>query len=188
MKKLLEKFYNGETTLEEEQRLREYFLSGETPEELRAEGEYFRAMAGGREEQPSASFAAGLEDLVDSFTPEKQVRRRHLRPVLAWSLSVAASLLIVAGAYFAWIKQAPKDTYEDPKLAYQETRRVLLYVSQQFNKGTGQLARLQEIQTPAREMSRIQTAASPVKDLKYLETLSETQQIMNKYLKVNNNK
>ena len=198
VQKLLEKFYNGETTLEEEKKLRDYFLGGKVPETLAADREYFLAMAGYHDKKTSSSLTTSLENLVDAHTPETRESRLHIKPALAWSLSVAASLLLLVGVYFTWVRQAPKDTYSDPQLAYRETQRVLLYVSQQFNKGAGQLTRLDEINTPAKEMSRIQQATQPVNDLKYLnnlsagvgmmeplKTLSHTQQIMNKYLKMN---
>ena len=200
IQKLLEKFYNGGTTLEEEKKLRDYFLGGEVPEPLAADREYFLAMADSHNNKSSSSLSASLENLIDAHAPETRVHRLHIKPVLARSLSVAASLLILVGVYFTWMRQVPKDTYTDPQLAYQETQRILLYVSQQFNKGAGQLARLDEINTPAREMSRIQQAAKPVNELKYLnnlsaglgmmaqlESLSHSREIMNKYLKTNNN-
>ena len=200
IQKLLEKFYNGGTTLEEEKKLCDYFLSGKVPEPLAADREYFLAMANARNRKASSLLSASLEKLIDVHVPETRVRRLHIKPVLAWSLSVAASLLILVGVYFAWMRQVPKDTFSDPQLAYQETQRILLYVSQQFNKGAGQLTRLDEINTPAREMSRIQQAAKPVNELKYLnhlsagvgmmrqlKTLSHNQKIINKYLKNNNN-
>ena len=199
VRKLLEKFFNGGTSLEEEEQLREYFLSGEVAEEFLAEREYFLAMRRYKEEEnPPSSFAVKLESLVDDHFSGTMPKEHHLKPVLAWSLSVAASLLILAGAYFAWMRPSAKDTYSNPQTAYMETRRVLLFVSQQLNKGTGELTRLEDIQTPVREMSRIQKTTQPVNDLKYLnnlsagigmmgqlKTLSHTQQIMNKYLKIN---
>jgi len=200
IQKLLEKFYNGGTTLEEEKKLRDYFLGGEVPEPLAADREYFLAMADSHNNKSSSSLSASLENLIDARASETRVHRLHIKPVLARSLSMAASLLILVGVYFTWMRQVPKDTYTDPQLAYQETQRILLYVSQQFNKGAGQLARLDEINTPAREMSRIQQAAKPVNELKYLnnlsaglgmmaqlEPLSHSREIMNKYLKTNNN-
>ncbi len=196
VQKLLEKFYNGETTLEEEKKLRDYFLAGEVPEALAADREYFLAMAGYHSKKSSSSLTTSLESLVDTYTPEARIRRLPVKPALAWSLSVAASLLILAGVYITLMRQAPKDTYSDPQLAYRETQRVLLYVSQQFNKGTGQLVRLDKIQKPVQEMNRIQQATQPVSDLKYLNNLSaglgmmdhlsRSREIMNKYLKINN--
>ncbi len=202
VKKLIEKFYSGETSLEEEKQLRKYFLSGTVADEFPAEKEYFLAMAGYQEEEkPSSSFAVKLESLVDDHFSGTKPKIRHLKPVLAWSLSAAASLLLLAGAYFAWMKPSVKDTYSDPQTAYMETRSVLLFVSQQLNQGTGELTRLENIRRPAEEMAKIQQATKAVADLRYLndlssgtsainhiQTLTRTQQVMEKYLKINKNK
>ena len=73
MKELLEKYYNGETTPQEEETLREWMLHGEVPEELVADRELFLQME--REKEKEVELPAGLEQRLDSLIDNLPDRR-----------------------------------------------------------------------------------------------------------------
>jgi hypothetical protein len=156
---LLPKFYNGETSLEEEKFLLEYFSDPDNiPEKYRAEREQFMLYretinAG----DPSDEFLAGLEDLIDRQSgKEIRLKRRYMLYRVA---GLAASIMLFIGIYFTVVKiRTPKpspaiaDTYKNPQLAYEETQKVLLYVSEKLNQGTGQLKNFSKLNEPAEQL------------------------------------
>ena len=61
IRKLLDRFYLGETTLEEEKILQEYFTSGSIPEELLPDRDLFRALG---EADDSVAVPEGLNQKI----------------------------------------------------------------------------------------------------------------------------
>lgn len=98
---LLDRYWEGETTLEEEQALKAYFASGQVDERLGAVAPFFQAV---REEQSVR------------YTQSKIV---PLKPVLfTWQkLAVAASVALLLSAGLWWMMQP--DTSEQQSVAQQ---------------------------------------------------------------------
>ena len=118
---LLDKYFDGETSIAEENQLKEYFSSGEV--------------------------AQHLEQYVPMFCyfthsqQEKSVRQIPLQSKkrnVAW-LSVAASVVVMFGiatfAYFNQQQQQDLGTYDDPEIALRETQKALTLLSGNVNKG-----------------------------------------------------
>ncbi|GAA4397979.1 hypothetical protein GCM10023187_08010 [Nibrella viscosa] len=97
--KLLEKYYNGETSLEEEKQLRQYFQREPIPEHLQSHAGPFRYFAEERNQQPSETMNTRLAAKLDEQVPAGRVVKFP-----AWTMQLAASvaLLIVgfAGGLF----------------------------------------------------------------------------------------
>jgi hypothetical protein len=91
IEKLLEKYYAGETTLEEEKQLRDFFRGTSLPAHLQNQAGLFRYFAETRTEQPSLTFNKRLADQLGS-----EGRVRSLR---TWSLRIAASVALLAGGF-----------------------------------------------------------------------------------------
>jgi hypothetical protein len=136
LKRLIEKYYNGESTEQEERVLRDYFEKNNVPQGYEAEKVIFGYYAESSEiPEPSIDFEARILAGIDASERNKNSLRikKYLIPVL----SIAAGVLILAGSYFFFINRAEsQDTYTDPKLAYAETIRILRDVSSQLNRGT----------------------------------------------------
>lgn len=142
MKTLIEKYFNGETSLEEEARLRAYFNSDEVDESLRPY-------------QPLFSFfeKESQRALGNDFDPKLLSRLENEGRVVrmkTWQrnlLRIAAVGAVLFGALFFLEKpvltpahQAGIDwsKYEitDEQLAYEETVKALRLVSAKLNKGS----------------------------------------------------
>ncbi len=156
---LLQKFYNGESSLEEERILQEFFSDAEkVPQKFRAEREQFMLYHEvNSEAMPSKDFLESLESMIDSQSVKeiKLTSRRRLYRIA----SLAASIILFVGIYFAFMKirtprQTPvlADTYKNPEIAYQETQKVLYYVSEKLNQGTGELKNFSRLNEPAEQL------------------------------------
>lgn len=140
---LLEKFWAGETSLEEEKELRLYFLQDDVPQEWKKEAAYFRFL----DMQLMAQSPSDEEILASIESNEKEVYPRNNQIFLTIGNlgKVAAVVVIVALATF-FLKQDYEEkrekidplvegTIEDPQKAFEETKKALMLVSQQLNKG-----------------------------------------------------
>ncbi len=139
IKRLLEKFYNGETTEAEEALLKEFFSGENIPGEFADERELFRFFAKSASiPEPSPGFEEKIISELDSVDREsKKSGQRRIYGILT---GIAAGIALLAGSYYVFIHQPqPRDTYSDPQLAYAETMKILYNVSVRLNTGTNAL-------------------------------------------------
>ena len=147
---LLDKYYGGKTTLEEESELKHFFQQDNVPSELQADRKLF--MLYPRLAQQPISLPPELEKRlsanIDQWEKENQPTRRRLLPpsIKRWSIGIAACLLIGIGIgyYQHKIELEPTDTFDDPALAYQETQRTLQHFAIDFQKGEEQVVKVEE--------------------------------------------
>lgn len=139
IKKLLEKFYAGETTVGEENFLREYFGSPEgcgNPEGTLFRG--FSAMSSGPDTGIPEGFEKELEHAADRIYAS---RRRRMR-MLASFLPAAAAAAVAAVVFLLPPRIAePADTFEDPVMAYAEAMKALELISVNMNRGLASAGR-----------------------------------------------
>lgn len=130
---LLDKYWNGETSLQEEQDILNEMAKSTGPDAL-----YFRMIAEARKQKSSLK----IEDIksynIQAATPQP---RMMVLPVYRWVASAAAVLLfcIAAAGLWNYTHQQTKpdimaDSFEDPQKAYEEVREALAYVSTKLNK------------------------------------------------------
>jgi len=138
---LLQKYFEAETTLAEENELINYFNSGKVDEELKS---YIPVFSGLKEalliEKPTLS-----DDLMNYIMKSEQ--KEKVRSLWKWQIvtAVAASVITVMLAVNIYSDQKTwKDTYSDPDKAYAEARKTLDYVAGKYNKG---IIRLKPIET-----------------------------------------
>lgn len=147
IKKLLEKYWEGETSLEEEKELKQYFARPDVPEDLQQEGSFFRYL-----NQQHDNISLEDEEILELLRNEPQKNDNQIRLYIEKMVKVAAVILIVAVAIF-FIREdyelkkekmdpVISDTFEDPQKAFEETKKALMLVSRQFNKGQKHAAKL----------------------------------------------
>jgi hypothetical protein len=121
IEKLLEKYENGETTLKEEQQLKNYFSQETVAPHL----EMYKPM-----------FAYFLVNQKEQFTKHIPLKTKKVYNY-KW-ISVAAVAVLMIGFYFKSYNNTENDlgTYEDPQMAYNEVTKQLAMISNHFNKGT----------------------------------------------------
>jgi hypothetical protein len=179
LKRLIEKYYSGTSTEDEEKALRAFFSENIAPPGYEAEKEIFSYYMDATDiPEPSADFEAGIIKAINSsYGRDRAVKVRRLLVPL---LSTAAGLLILIGSYFFFVyKIVPEDTYTDPQLAYAETMKILMDVSTQINRRTRPLKNVGKInEMKVKSIGSINKSAILVeknlKSLGYLRNSSET--------------
>ena len=154
IKKLIDVFYNGETSVEEEQLLLDYFNSENVAEELFEEKELFLHMYNTDPVDVPAGLESKLNNLIDELASEEtekvklQPKRKQMW-ARAGSIAAGVALLISAGVYFNKkantitppIAQGGTEiinTEDEQKI--KEAQEALVLLSSKFNKGMDQLA------------------------------------------------
>ena len=141
---LLNKYWNCETSLEEEQQLRDYFKGSEFPEGLKETAELFRYF----EEQKNKS----LTDVSFDAEVLKRInapKRGKLVNLFYNTMRIAAGVAVLAAAFW-FVKteirnstpQATADTYDDPKLAFEETKKALMMISKSFGRAEAETKKI----------------------------------------------
>lgn len=139
VKQLLEQYYEGETSLQEEKALVQFFQSDEVPEELKIDQAQFLFYE-----------AAQKETTHNNYTYASQVSKGVLlRPkFLRIAIGIAASFLLISGSFYFLKQQGDASntlTAEEliqSKQAYAETRKALLLISEKLNKGANELNKI----------------------------------------------
>lgn len=143
MKDLLEKYFEGKTSLEEEAQLKSYFRSGQVEESLKQYQPLFQLFEKEQEVALPADFDQKLMARLDS-----QPRIFNLHTWQRRLLRIAAIGAVLLAAYFAFhtTDTAPAPVaataidwskYEitDEQQALEETKKALRLVSEKLNRG-----------------------------------------------------
>lgn len=136
----LEKYYNGASTLAEEQMLLEYFTStSEIPNKFHNDRDIFIAIKEATND--TTQIPKNLEDDIINMIDRLAIKEKHQifkRNLFIRVASIAASLLIISAV--AWNIFKPANAPQEitsPELAYAETVRALTLVSTNLNKANG---------------------------------------------------
>lgn len=143
IKKLLQKFYAGESSAEEEKILASFLLHENLPDEFLTDRQVFAALHENSCPLPQ-NWEQKIELLIDSFEETKEVKqpqRAKLSPWKFWTVGIAASLAIAFGVQqLQENKQAETtlftDTYSNTDEAYKATMDALQLFSQNFTVTT----------------------------------------------------
>jgi hypothetical protein len=139
IKILIEKYFEGETSLEEEAELSTYFNSDRVGEELKTYQPLF------------AFFKIEKQIVLPQKTQDAKIVSFDFRKVL--KISRIAAILVLAASSFWWFnkqkvvlndtsivavldKNDLNDTEESPEIAYQKAKAALMLVSSKMKRGT----------------------------------------------------
>lgn len=153
---LLEKYWRCETSLEEEAQLRQYFRDG-VPESLRDTAAMFRYF----EREQRKALAENFEPVVT-----KELRRRQGGKIINMiSLTnvgrIAAGVLVVVAA--TWFvrqevrksnPQNTQDTFTDPQMAFEETKKALQIISNSFGKARKEASQIKMLNDAEKKVQR----------------------------------
>jgi len=134
IKKLLDKYLEGETTVKEERILSDYFNSEDVKPEWAAYKSMFSFFQVTKEEQSTKTFVPdNLRSLWKS-----------------WHNIAAILMLALATTLFFKSQQTANQnlgTYEDPEVAFQETVRVFDMIGDKLNRGKKEIQHLNTLES-----------------------------------------
>ncbi|MEA1898128.1 MAG: hypothetical protein U9N53_10760 [Bacteroidota bacterium] len=201
IKNLLEKYYEGDSSLSEEESLKTFFSKEDIPLELKPDQDLFLYYSVERTaENAGSSHDTKLrENILNAISSpgRKLTFSTGYKGQLYWLSGIAASLILILASYFLLINHGPKDSFEDPQLAYLEAKKVLEYVSVKFNEGTQpvkegiskmdrsmeHLNKISGINRGLNELSKASTFPSGMNALGYFDMLQNPGAIISNYTK-----
>jgi hypothetical protein len=156
MEDLLKKYWDCETTLEEEKQLREYFGGNNIPDQWKDTAALFRYFEETKKKSLSdLAFEGQVMHKIHAPKKSKVVR------LVYNTMRIAAGLAVVLAA--TWFirnemrentPQAVVDTYDDPKLAFEETKKALLMISKSFGTAEEQARKINMFNEAQEEIQR----------------------------------
>lgn len=156
--RLLQRYFDGETTEAEEQQLNAYFQSGQVAEELAEYTEFF----GGIAELSNVEDDPTIEDDVMDYILESEYRdKTKYRTMWKTVTGIAASIIIVLGGFLFYQEQQKPfdDTFKDPEEAYAYAAKTLQFVGSKYNEG---LAHLSDFEKLRKGSEPVKKATDPV--------------------------
>ena len=136
---LLEKYWNCETSLEDEQILRSYFSGPDVPDQMKDAAELFRFFESERKRSLDGAF-----DHAFMRSVKKTERTAKVVSMVRWVqvARIAAGVLVMVAATYFVRNEVMKskeqadvvDTFSDPKDALEETKKALMLISKSFGK------------------------------------------------------
>ena len=97
-------------------------------------------------------------------------------------MSIAASILILISVGIYFQSGTPKihfeDTYDNPELAYAETKKILMLVSGNMNTGSDELQNVAELENGFRELKKISNLKSGMKNMEKLSVLNKSKNLI----------
>jgi hypothetical protein len=163
IKTLLERYYSGETTLEEENYLYDVFTSGDVPDEFAAEKEMFGLL---RSEKDKPLLNEDFDEKILNIINEKERAVSQKRTLYFILSGMAAAIVILLSVWLGKEIFTQKQIYgnvTDPKIAFAQTRNALNLISIEMNRGlkpvgkaTGTLNKsFEKIDKPFNELQRL---------------------------------
>ncbi len=138
IRKLLDKYWAGESSLQEETQLREFFSGTNVPEDLKTYQPLFQFFQLEQDKNLNGDFDQRLiQELKSSENPKSKVRRLPY-----YLMRVAAAGLLLFSIYFVnqqWNQNFYTQVATEemtPEEVYAQTKQALLLVSVKMIKGT----------------------------------------------------
>lgn len=144
IEELLKKYWDCETSLEEEQQLHAYFREGDFPEQLKETAELFRYF-NDHKKKTLTDVSFDHDILKKVKTPAKS----KMATLIYNTMRIAAGVIVLMVA--VWLvrneirETTPRemvDTYNDPKLAFEETKKALMMISKSFGTAEEQAKKI----------------------------------------------
>lgn len=179
IEKLLEKYFEGESSLSEEKQLCDFFTSGNVPMKWKNLQGYFSFVI---QEQDRQIGDTEFDNKVMSAIKENKLAPivdLH-KPWIYWIAGLAASILILLAVFvkFDPFSGRIENTYKDPQTAYVEARKILLYVSAQFNKGTSTLKPITTMETGLNELKPVAAYSKSLNEVKRLNEVDKVEKFI----------
>ncbi len=136
IKELVEKYWECETSLEEEKELKDYFKMHSVSDEWKETATLFKYFeTQHRQHKVKAEFDNKVKEKINNSNKGNVVKMFFM------TAKIAAGVLVLVAATYLVREEVRKsyptemvDTYSDPELAFEETKKALMMISKTFGK------------------------------------------------------
>jgi len=147
--KLLDKYFEGSSSLKEEAQLKAFFAQDEISEELAVYRPLFQWQAAEQEIRLPAEFEANILSTIHQQDHPGILRRLFLHPLsraaavvllamgMWWAYKTDSNTVIAEADTINWASYEP----ETPEEALSITKEAMIMISQELNKGTSRVAK-----------------------------------------------
>ncbi len=152
IEKLLENYFEGETSLSEERMLREFFRQKEIPAHLVELKEQFELY----EEEGQATLPGDFDDaLFEEIRKQDRGRKAYRRTTIYYITGVAATILLLISVFvrFDPFIGSSQANDSETEMAFNEASRILYFVSDRFNKGANPLSKVARFDEGIKDLS-----------------------------------
>lgn len=174
---LLEKYFEGNTSLEEEKILKEFFQGESIPPHLVSLKETFNYFSEEKsKDELDESFDKKVLSQINHF--EIDHKRQSRRRLIYYASGIAASILIIISIFtnIDPFSSTLKDTFDNPQMAYEETRKALLLVSGTLNKGVKPVEKMAKFDDGLEQMEKIKSLSTGMEEFEKITKFYETQE------------
>lgn len=159
IRQLLDDYFEGNTSLEQEKQLKDAFQQDNLPEDL----ENFRSLFNYFEDAGSPALSADFDAQLLAQIQPQEAKVRHLSS-RSWVLRIAAAVVLAVSAFWMYEGYQPMQNQEvagidwsqyeveDPRQAFAITSKALKRASHELNQGTDVAA--QGFEQNLKEISR----------------------------------
>jgi hypothetical protein len=156
---LLQKYWNCETTLEEEQQLRQYFQHEAIPEPWKETAALFRYFEENKKKSLNdVAFDSRVMNTVQTSKRGKMVKFFYNTMRIAAGVTVLfTATWFIRNEVRKTTPQEMVDTYDDPKLAFEETKKALLMISKGFGTAETQTKKINMFNEAQEEIKKKDT-------------------------------
>ncbi len=131
IEQLVEAYFEGNTTLKEEQELRAFFATGEVPSHLSPLAPMFQG------------FEIAKEETFNKEIVLPEVAKKNNR-FWAWGIAASFALLLGISSFFYFNNSGLTQEEQQALAAYEEARSTMMLLSENLNKGASKVGYLDE--------------------------------------------
>lgn len=153
LKILLQRYFSGETSAEEEKSLANYFTNGDVAAELQE----YTGLFAGLDELVSQSKEAGFGDeIMDYIIEHENSEKNRYRSLWKTVTGVAAAVILALGSLLIYEQQRNSfdDTFTNQADAYAYAQKTLQFVEAKYNTGVKQLSKTKKYNETIAELRK----------------------------------
>ena len=176
IKALLNNYYEGSSSPGEEKILKDYFRNEvDVPAEFEADKAFFSSL----EDSSVVSGEDRSEEIMNYiYNQTKATVRRRLLSEKLWVPIAAATVALIFSLWFGLNylnkNDRSQDTFSDPEMAYLETQKALIMVSEKMNTGMQHMEELSAISTAAKGLEEFSQFGKTAGKLKNIDRKEES--------------
>lgn len=172
---LIDKYFEGQSSLEEEKAIREYLQQQDIPDKFKWLRDYFLYTEASAERvSVSEEFDKKLIGRLKDNTKHEQSSSRKLYMYVV--SGVAASILLVIGLFslIDRITERIDPSSREAEVAYQQASQALLFVSAKINSGMHEASDMKKLNENISKMEKISMYNKGLEEFKEMSKIYET--------------